>query len=477
MKLHHAILKTMKRHKKHRRFSPSVRRIALVSALVLVGLFVILNAILWLMYQGRTYPGTRVMGHPIGSVAYADLGKKVDTLQLLPEKVIYTYDGKFIELPASEVGVRKDISRTTNSGEAQKFWLPLVNLFKKPTLLSPVTIDDKKLAEASQKIAPALGKEPISARLVLNGTNVSIQKEVYGYGVDNNSLKPALLASLDQGKHKAAVKVTVSRPQILASTLEDKKTDLEAQIKTPITFAFGGKTKQAGAADIAGWMVQSGESYVPSPEKVQAYIVAAGKELGIRVKDTPGTAAKAEQAVKNHQALTVTLVQQMSLKTFTYCTAVRGVDAVHLVSLKPRLQETYNSPRGWSLDGLVEFREVSSGCDFTVWLSAAAQMPSFGAICDSLWSCRVGPNVVINFDRWQNASEAWNARGGSLEDYRHMVINHETGHWFGFGHASCPGPGQPAPVMQQQSIDLQGCTFNPWPTGGELGILKRDLGI
>jgi hypothetical protein len=125
----------------------------------------------------------------------------------------------------------------------------------------------------------------------------------------------------------------------------------------------------------------------------------------------------------------------------------------------------------------VEYREVSSGCDFTVWLTAANQMPSFGAICDPLWSCRVGPNVVINFNRWQNASEAWNARGGSLEDYRHMVINHETGHWLGFGHSHCPGPGQPAPVMQQQSIDLQGCSFNPWPTAGELAALKRDLGI
>ncbi len=467
----------MKQHKKHRRFSPRARRITLVTALVLVGLFAVLNGVLWLMYRDRTYAGTRVMGQAIGSVAYADLGKKIDALQLIPEKVTYAYDGKFIELPAAEVGVRKDTSRTTTSSKAQKFWLPIVNLFKKPVLQAPVAIDDKKLAEASQKIAPTLGKEPVSAHLVLEGVNVSIQKEVYGYGVDNNSLRPALLSALDQGRSKARVKVTSSRPQVLASMLEDKKTELEEQIKTPITLSFGSKTKQASAADVASWMVQSGEIYVPSPEKIQAYVVAAGKEFGIRVKDVQATAVKAEQAVKNRQALTETLTQQVSLKTFSYCTAVRGVDASHLASLKPRLQATYSNPRGWSLDGLVEFREVSSGCDFTVWLTAAGQMPSFGAICDSLWSCRVGPNVVINFDRWQNASEAWNARGGSLEDYRHMVINHETGHWLGFGHSQCPGPGQAAPVMQQQSIDLQGCTFNPWPTSGELNTLKRDLGI
>jgi hypothetical protein len=104
-------------------------------------------------------------------------------------------------------------------------------------------------------------------------------------------------------------------------------------------------------------------------------------------------------------------------------------------------------------------------------------MPTFGSICDNIWSCRVGPNVVINYDRWQHASPAWNSFGGTMNDYRHMVINHETGHWLGFSHAQCPGAGQQAPVMQQQSIDLQGCKFNPWPSVGELATDRTRLGL
>jgi hypothetical protein len=49
-----------------------------------------------------------------------------------------------------------------------------------------------------------------------------------------------------------------------------------------------------------------------------------------------------------------------------------------------------------------------------------------------------------------------------------MVVNHETGHWLGLGHAGCPGRGRLAPVMMQQSKGLGGCRFNPFPTSREL---------
>ena len=61
----------------------------------------------------------------------------------------------------------------------------------------------------------------------------------------------------------------------------------------------------------------------------------------------------------------------------------------------------------------------------------------------------------------------WNAAGRSLRDYRHLVVNHETGHWLGRAHRGCPGQGQAAPVMMQQSKALDGCRFNAWPRPDE----------
>lgn len=143
--------------------------------------------------------------------------------------------------------------------------------------------------------------------------------------------------------------------------------------------------------------------------------------------------------------------------------------------------ETYADPRGWFGAGS-RFERVAAGGDFTLWLAGDSQMSTFGGACDVVWSCRSDDDVVINEDRWLGASPAWNEAGGSLRDYRHMVVNHETGHWLGFGHSACTSPGAAAAVMQQQSMGLQGCKPNPWPHPAPLladpakEAIRRDTG-
>jgi hypothetical protein len=168
--------------------------------------------------------------------------------------------------------------------------------------------------------------------------------------------------------------------------------------------------------------------------------------------------------------------QQANRRNVTYSVTTRGNIVANLAEFKAQANASLNDSRGWSRLG-VNFQEVASGGDFTLVLSEASQMTSFSSGCGVDYSCRAGRYVIINQDRWLGATPSWNNAGGSLRDYRHMVVNHEAGHWLGHDHASCTGVGQPAQVMQQQSIDLQGCAFNPWPTASELWSSQLGIGL
>lgn len=166
---------------------------------------------------------------------------------------------------------------------------------------------------------------------------------------------------------------------------------------------------------------------------------------------------------------------QPTAREVTYTVASKGAITASLDEFSLQVGQTLNSGDGWARLG-IRFVRVESGGQFTAWLSEASQVPSFSpGGCDAVVSCTVGNNIIINETRWLNGADAWNAAGGSLRDYRHMVVNHETGHWLGHGHEYCAGAGQPAPVMQQQTMDMQGCKPNPWPQSHELYSPK--LGI
>lgn len=181
-----------------------------------------------------------------------------------------------------------------------------------------------------------------------------------------------------------------------------------------------------------------------------------------------------KKQLASEAAATQIAKQAANTLTVTYDVTTKGTLYANLSEFKLLANQTLNDSRGWARMN-VKFVEVPSGGRFTLVLSQANQLPSFSSGCSADYSCRAGRYVIINQDRWMGATSSWNSAGGSLRDYRHMVVNHETGHWLGHDHEYCKGAGQPAPVMQQQSISLQGCKFNPWPLASELW--STQLGI
>lgn len=119
--------------------------------------------------------------------------------------------------------------------------------------------------------------------------------------------------------------------------------------------------------------------------------------------------------------------------------------------------------RGWQGLEDVAFQQVAdpAQAEFTV---SVASPPTVDALClpartEGRWSCRIGPDVVLNSDRWLHRTPTF----PDTAEYRAYLVNHEVGHFLGHGHARCTGEGRAAPVMLQQSIDLDGCRPNAWP--------------
>jgi hypothetical protein len=129
---------------------------------------------------------------------------------------------------------------------------------------------------------------------------------------------------------------------------------------------------------------------------------------------------------------------------------------------------TLTDPRSWGHGGRMSFQQVGSTAaaahqyDFKVTLISPGNMERYcpGVGTGGYTSCRYGERAVINLARWATAVPYY---AGDIATYRHYVINHEVGHALGNGHQQCPAPGAVAPVMQQQTLGLQGCVKNAWP--------------
>jgi hypothetical protein len=129
------------------------------------------------------------------------------------------------------------------------------------------------------------------------------------------------------------------------------------------------------------------------------------------------------------------------------------------------VMDTLNDPRGWGADGSVRFARTDGDADIRVVLATPSTVDAMCAplATNGRWSCGRNGHAALNAERWVFGADAWLDGGGELTDYRQYLVNHEVGHLLGHPHEECPVPGEPAPVMVQQSISLDGCTPNGWP--------------
>ncbi len=174
-------------------------------------------------------------------------------------------------------------------------------------------------------------------------------------------------------------------------------------------------------------------------------------DAGGRLRTVPGAAAAPHEA---ERVVTVRVEVETGL----------GVDGREFAR---QVMTTLNDPRGWGHDGSVVFARTDGEADVDLTLASPATTDALCAPVDTggTVSCgRVG-YAVLNAVRWAQGAEPFLEAGGTVAEYRQYLVNHEVGHVLGNGHVRCPAPGEPAPVMVQQTLSLDGCRPNGWPAG------------
>lgn len=127
------------------------------------------------------------------------------------------------------------------------------------------------------------------------------------------------------------------------------------------------------------------------------------------------------------------------------------------------IEETLADPRSWTSDKARSWgfqRVERGGIKFVIATPDTVDRQCLPLDTEGEVSCAKNGYISINLKRWEMAVPHWD---GGMDAYRRYVINHEMGHYLAKPHEPCPGPGQLAPVMQQQTYFLKGCRGNAWP--------------
>ena len=132
-----------------------------------------------------------------------------------------------------------------------------------------------------------------------------------------------------------------------------------------------------------------------------------------------------------------------------------------------------NDPRGWATVENTSFQIVDKEvADLNI---VFASPDTVNELCyplqtNGIYSCRNEKNVVINMYRWLSGAKDFN---NEIATYRIYLINHEVGHYLGWGHTDCPSENALAPVMMQQSKSTSGCIPNGWPIYERVKLLYK----
>ncbi|GAB3450052.1 hypothetical protein GCM10027517_37040 [Phycicoccus ginsengisoli] len=239
--------------------------------------------------------------------------------------------------------------------------------------------------------------------------------------------------------------------------------------------AFSSPTRPAAAGSATAGSKTAGSAPAASSTRATGSTAAGtNNEDGSSGSDTtPGDPAAVPQ--QGTGAISVVAVPAVANdvpgRTVRYTVEVEGGLGVTESEVARTVQSVLLDPKGWQGVDRVRFVNVTPAqaaagakVDIRVTLASPSLTDKLCAPLQTLSqvSCWNGERSVLNFRRWALGDDSY---GSDVARYRVYQVNHEVGHGLGHAHRGCPGKGERAPVMVQQTLSLGGCEPWPYPSG------------
>ncbi len=450
-------------------------RIAVYSAVSLLGLFVVINVSMLVAYQGKALPHYTLAGVSVGGTSF-DKVAKMPSSKFLASSVTLQKNDARTRVATSDLGITVDWDKSVQNLKSAKPIFPITALFGSHDVPVVLAKNDNTLTNTLTGLQTTFSQASTDKRVTIVGGMFAIEDAKAGYALNLDASSDVIAKQVAAGNKTITVAVTPLPAGNNTGDLSGQLSALQKQVTTKISLNYRSQKLSPNTHDMQAWYVQDGQTMKLSDDQIGAYVDGTAQKFGITAANRSDLITAFKYVLGRNLSTDFTVSAASTSVVRTYCTAVNGVSASELDDLVGKLAATYSDVRGWNDNGAIAFKHVASGCDYKVVIAAPSLMTSYGPICDNYYNCQVGNSVIVNNDRWLYATDPWNKTGQNLETYRLLIINHETGHRLGFyDNPTCPGPGQLAPVMMQQSIDLKGCTFNTWPLSTELTQLKSML--
>lgn len=465
-----------RRFKKHAKANRGRKHIIWLSVAGLASLFVVANIAMLAVYHNKALPGYSLGGVAVGGKAYTTI-QQMDARQFTPTQITLKKGAASQTLSANELGLGIDWAGSVANIKHTRSWVPLLSFVTHHNVSVALTVDQQKLRSRIDASQTTFSLAATDKHIGVSNGTFAILPAAAGYSLNVDATGSLVSKAFAAGTSTVTVAVTTIPAGSNTGNLDSDLATLQKELQQKLTFNYGGQKVAPTSADMASWYDSSGQTMAVSATKLGDYLDKTASKLGTTLGNKTDLVTATTYALSKSQSLNFEVSPTTAVKR-TYCTAVKGVPESELPDLVGKLAAAYADTRGWNDGGRIAFEHVDSGCNYTVWLAAPSLMTSFGSICDNYYNCQVGNGVVVNNDRWLYATDPWNKTGQSLEVYRTLIIDHESGHRLGFrDNPTCPGAGQPAPVMMQQSIDLKGCVFNVWPLQSEFDYLRDVLHV